>query len=91
MTATGHIPPLPACRRCGRRHRTWRTLAGCVLRPVAWVTGDGPWGSVADCPRGRTAILFPTEAEARRAKAQVDRTRCGGACIGQHRVKYLGD
>jgi len=90
MSVTETVPAPPQCPRCWRRHRTWRTLAGCVLSPVAWTTGDGPWASVSFCPRGTTAILYPDRAGAERAKAQVDRTRCGGACIGQHRVKYLG-
>jgi hypothetical protein len=60
-----------------------------MLSPTAWVAGDGPWASVSYCPRGTTAILFPSRDEAQRAKEQVDKTRCGGACIMQHRVVFL--
>lgn len=79
----------PRCQRCGRVHRQWWKYAACVLHPCEWTQGRGPWASVADCPRGRTAILRDTEAEARQLKEWVDATRCGGACIGNHRVVDL--
>ncbi len=76
----------PDCQACGRRHRSWSRYAGCVLGPLEWVIGDGPWGSLSLCPRGTTLILFPDRGEAEQAKQLVDRTRCGGACVGRHEV-----
>lgn len=81
---------IPTCRRCGSRHRTWHKLAECQLAPVAWVSGSDPWASVSDCPRGRTAQLYPTRGEAEQAKALIDKYACGGVCQRRHRVLHLG-
>jgi hypothetical protein len=87
---TEAVPAPPQCPRCGRRHRTWRTLAGCQLAPIAWVSGSDPWASVSDCPRGRTVQLYPTRDEAEAAKRFIDRYACGGVCLRWHRVLHLG-
>jgi hypothetical protein len=63
-------------------------LAECRFRAI-WATGRGPWASVSFCPRGTTVQLYETEAEARQAKATIDATACGGACIRDHRVVDL--
>lgn len=85
-----HVPkPIPSCPRCGRRHRLWRAAATCLLHPVYWCIGRGPFASVSDCPRGRTVILFTDRNEALKAKATIDRGSCGGACIRLHRIVNL--
>jgi hypothetical protein len=83
------------CRRCGKAHRSWRSVALCRWPKALWISGnppfDGPaFASVSDCPCfrrvGLTAILHPTEARAEDAKALIDRFACGGGCSRQHRV-----
>lgn len=76
---------IPACPRCRRRHLTWHRLAMCRFR-AAWATNGGPWASVSFCPRGTTVQSYATEAEARAAKAAIDKGSCGGACVRHHRV-----
>jgi hypothetical protein len=78
-------PPV-TCRRCYRRHRHWRTVAQCRWPRVLWVMGTGPWASVSYCHPGCTVQLYPTEAEALKAKALIDRLACGGRCHRHHRV-----
>jgi hypothetical protein len=77
------------CSRCGRRHRTYRTLAECRYPYAAWVNGEGPWATLARC-RAFTLTLHASEAEAVSAKAQIDHTGCGGKCSGKHSVVRLG-
>lgn len=84
----GPRPSLP-CVRCGRHHRNWNIAAKCRWRAL-WVCGRGPWASVSFCPRGTTVQLYETQLEAVEAKQAIDRGSCGGACIRQHYVKYLG-
>jgi hypothetical protein len=82
------------CRRCGKRHRSWRTVALCRWRGAEWIVGDPPFAgpcfaSVSHCPRGVTVILYPTKAEAEAAKRLIDRLACGGRCMRMHVVTQL--
>jgi hypothetical protein len=94
MPKTAEAPPAAACRRCGRRHRTWRAFALCVWPRAIWVYGDGRWASYSGCPhlgpRGReyavTVELHPTRAGCERAKEMIDRGHCGNCCRKDHRV-----
>jgi hypothetical protein len=84
----------PRCRRCGAKHRTWRALARCRLRPWLWIIGGGRYASISDCPisgrgEGRTVILYENRHEAADAKAGIDRLGCGGCCRRLHRVADL--
>ena len=60
-------PTIYRRHNCGRRHRTYRTLAECVWRG-AWtvVTGEGPYAVVWTGPY-RRVHLFATEDEAAHA------------------------
>ena len=84
------LSEIPECRRCGRHHRTWHRLAECRFRAI-WASGRGPWASVSFCPRGTTVQLYETRPAAEDAKATIDATACGGACIRDHRVVDLRD
>jgi hypothetical protein len=53
-----------------------------------WIIGDGHYASVARCDV-TTVMLFPTPAEAGRAKALIDRTGCGHACRREHEIADL--
>lgn len=80
---------VPCCARCGSRHRTWERLASCLLRPLEWAYGDGPWASVSDCRGIRTVQLYTTREAAENAKEMIDRTACGGRCIRNHYIRDL--
>lgn len=64
---------------CGRTHRTFGTLARCIWRRAVWVTGNGPYATVARC-RVLTVQLHPTQEAAEAAKRVIDSSGCGGAC-----------
>jgi hypothetical protein len=80
----------PQCPHCGRLHRSWARLTECVFRPE-WVVGEGEWGSFAWCPRGLTVVLHRTREAAEESRRQVDQTRCGGLCVGNHTVEHVAD
>ena len=76
---------------CGRRHKTWSGLAGCLfreLRPL-WMTGTGEWATLSYCPPGLTVVLHETREEAEKALAQIDDTGCGGRCEERHYLWLL--
>jgi hypothetical protein len=92
--AGGPIPLRTApCLRCGKRHDSWKALAGCRWRRTVWIQGNGPWASVSDCPRGTTVMLHATQAAAETARSQIDETACSGQCCGPawHYVACLDD
>jgi hypothetical protein len=53
-----------------------------------WIIGEGHYASVARCGT-ITVMLFATPAEAERAKALIDHTRCGHACSRDHEITDL--
>jgi hypothetical protein len=67
------------CSTCGRRHRTYSTLARCRWSRAEWVRGDGRWALLAHCDV-LTVALHPTLEGAEKERAQIDRTGCGHAC-----------
>ena len=50
-----------------------------------WIIGSGRYASVAYCGT-TTVMLFPTEAEADRAKTFIDKLACGHACQTEHEI-----
>ena len=52
---------------------------------AAWITGNGPWASLAYC-KVLTVCLYATREQAHAARAFIDQTGCGGGCYGDHRV-----
>ena len=52
---------------------------------AAWITGNGPWASLAACGV-LTVILYPTREQAETARAFIDQTGCGGGCYRDHAV-----
>jgi len=73
---------------CGRRHRTWRALAGCMFQRAAWIAGDGPYAVLAWC--GVTSVtLHPDETAAAQALEVVDGSGCGGRCTRDHELVRL--
>lgn len=95
-------PPVKLYRfhNCNRHHRSYRTLAKCVWRRAAWISGDGPYALVAYC--GETTVTLWSSAEAARTghedgggwcmgKEFIDRYKCGHACIRHHIIVRLAD
>src|SRR5262245_61005755 len=90
-------PDMAPCRRCGRRHRTWRTLACCRWRRAIWVSGNGRFASVSLCAHsvggGRyedtTVQLYREHDAAVAAKRTIDATGCGNSCSRNHFVTDL--
>jgi hypothetical protein len=92
------LPTRPGepCGACRRRHRTWKSIAMCVLdfSVCIWLVGDPPvngpcWCSVSDCPscleqHFRTVFLLPNQQTAEEAKAAMDAMGCGGRCRRAH-------
>jgi hypothetical protein len=89
-----------SCDRCGRRHRTWRTLLRCYFgSSLYWLGGDAPptaeaYCTVAYCPHGgaapwTTVILFADESAARAALWRIDKGGCGSRCRGRHQIYLL--
>ena len=73
---------------CPVRHRSWRTLAGCIWRRAEYVTGDGPWALLTLCPPLEVS-LHQTEEEAVSMRQMLDRCGCCGSCVGMHRIVNL--
>lgn len=73
---------------CERTHRTYRTTAKCLWPRAYWITGDGPYATLAWC-RVLTIELhddWPTAVSAMRV---MGGTGCGGACGNRHEMVYL--
>jgi hypothetical protein len=88
--------PGQECRRCGRRHQTWRAAARCHWPSASWIAGRVPFPGpcfavLSRCPGGLTITLWHSLDNAREAKATIDRTGCGGRCQpGNHVLVALG-
>jgi hypothetical protein len=79
---------------CNARHRTYRTVAGCIWKRAHWVTGEGPYALVAKCASGPyssavTVTLWETKAEAEKSKTGIDYYGCGGKCTQVHEIVIL--
>ncbi|MCU4296337.1 hypothetical protein D3I60_04450 [Brevibacterium permense] len=72
----------PTPHTCGRVHRSHRALARCQWPRAEWVMGDGPHAVLSHCGRGLTVALYATEADAGKARAWLDSSRCGHTCNG---------
>ena len=59
-------------------------------RKACWIHGEGPWALLAHC-RVLSVSLWETEAEVLEQKDIIDRTACGGKCIGNHEILNLDD
>ncbi|PWU52813.1 hypothetical protein DLJ47_17835 [Micromonospora sp. S4605] len=70
---------------CQRQHRTHHTTAKCLWPRAVWITGEGPYATLAWC-RVLSVMLHPTEAEALAAKHLIDSTGCGGRCNRRHEL-----
>ena len=73
---------------CDRNHRNHHTLARCIWPRAEWVSGDGPYATVAHC-RVLTVELHETREAATKALTAIDRHACGGRCYGQHELILL--
>lgn len=86
---TPSIPPKVYRRHyCLRRHQSYRTLARCIWPRAVWVTGQGPYATLAHC-RHLSVMLHATLAEAEQSMATIRATGCGGACDGKHELVQL--
>ena len=74
--------------RCTRSHRTYRTLAGCMFPRAAWITGSGPYATLAWCGT-LTVTLHATPEQAAAAREFIDSYGCGGQCYDRHEIVYL--
>lgn len=89
-TANGSKPPPDQpCKRCGKRHQSWRTIVVCRWPRVYWVSGRGPWASASFCRGALTVQLYATQDTAVKAKADIDAYGCGGGCCRLHSVVDL--
>jgi hypothetical protein len=66
--------------------QSYRTIARQRYRQALWITGTGPYASLASCG-GLTVQLYETMAEALKAKAWIDQFGCGHACRGDQRAE----
>lgn len=71
---------------CTRSHRDVRTLAKCMFRRAAWITGSGPYALLAWCDV-LTVTLHATPEDAQPFLDQIDDTGCGHACTGPSRAR----
>lgn len=73
--------------KCERKHRTWNVAAKCIWPRASWITGEGKYALIAYCHSGPTTAdtwtitLWSDPAEAEKAKAEIDRSGCGGGCV----------
>lgn len=78
---------------CARRHKTYRTLAQCLWPRAVWITGNGPYATLARCGRALTVQLHPTADAAQVARRVIDSSGCGGSCpctgAGHETVRLL--
>lgn len=74
--------------RCDSRHRTWGALARCIWPRAEWISGVGPYATVAYC-RVTTVELHRDEQTARAALATINGTACGGRCYRDHELIVL--
>ena len=73
---------------CARKHRTYAALAKCMFPRAAWVHGEGSYACLARC-NVLTVVLWATEEDANKRKADIDRGGCGGFCKRQHELVLL--
>jgi len=73
---------------CTKNHRTTRTLAECMFRRAAWISGTGDYACLAWCDV-LTVQLYATAEEATAAKHRIDSTACGSRCTKRHEVARL--
>lgn len=64
---------------CQRQHRSYRTLAKCMWPRATWISGHGPYATLARC-RALTVQLHSTITDALQAKRVMDASGCGGRC-----------
>jgi hypothetical protein len=94
------VAPGTVCPRCGRRHKSWRTVAECRWHPALWVSGLAPpdatcYATVSFCghPYPRTpritVCLWDTRARAEAALTGINHLGCGGSCRRRHQLIVL--
>lgn len=78
---------------CESTHRSYRTTAKCLWPRADWITGDGPYATLARCRPGvLTVELHPDLPTAERAMRIMASSGCGGACrlaAGRHELIRL--
>ena len=89
MVVETQAAAIPKCRKCGRRHRSWRTVAVCRWPRSCWVSGEGRFASVSWCHPGATVELYADREKAEQAKRAIDMGGCGGSCSCLHAVLDL--
>jgi hypothetical protein len=73
---------------CERQHRHYRTTAVCLWPRAIWITGEGPYATLAWC-RVLTVALHQDIDTAREAQAFIDKYACGGQCYRRHEIIHL--
>jgi hypothetical protein len=68
--------------KCGKRHRTPRTLLACHIPHAAWISGKGNIALIARCGIP-TITLHDSTASALRDMEFIDTVGCGHACSGR--------
>lgn len=76
--------------KCSQNHREYSAWIKCAIgaRRVLWVQGSGPYATISWCGAANdvTVVLNSNAAEALTALRQINRTGCGGRCMGTHQV-----
>lgn len=73
---------------CQSKHRTHRTTAKCLWPKACWISGNGPYASLAWC-RVLTVQLYKNLESAVAAQQMIAATGCGGACYNRHEIIVL--
>ena len=76
--------------KCDSLHHNTATWLKCAIgtRRVLWVTGHGKYATVSWCGGWDevTVVLYEDLSEALTRLKMLDRTACGGRCIGNHQI-----
>jgi hypothetical protein len=77
-------------RRCSHPyHRTWYSAARCAWRKAEWITGQGPWATLAHCRGVLTITLHGTRRDAEQSLREIDRLGCGSGCGRMHEIVLI--
>ncbi len=72
---------------CSVSHRSHTTMAKCIWKRAAWVSGAGPYALLAHC-QVLTVTLHRTAEAAERSKEGIDGA-CGHMCSSRHEIVEL--
>jgi hypothetical protein len=77
------------CSQCGRRHRSYETVAECLWPRATWISGDGPYAVLAHCNDLLTVNLHADQPTAEESIGALDQFGCGYACGRRHEIVLI--